>query len=87
MSDHGAEVCGYFSKEKRSPEHYNLSCILTLPQYQQRGIGRFLVEMSYEMTRREAKLQPNVVYWGTPEKPLSDLARGCVPLLLDGRCD
>ena len=41
----GCQVAAYFSKEKRSPDNYNLSCILSLPQYQGKGYGRFLVEM------------------------------------------
>ena len=32
----GSHIVGYFSKEKRSEEGYNLACILTLPQYQRR---------------------------------------------------
>lgn len=59
-------LIGYFSKEKHSPNNYNVSCILILPHYQRFGYGRMLIEFSYLLTFCENKV-------GSPEKPLSDL--------------
>lgn len=64
----GTHPVGYFSKEKESLEGYNLACIMILPPHQKKGYGRFLIQLSYEITKREKKT-------GSPEKPLSDLGR------------
>lgn len=41
--NHGCHMVGYFSKEKDSPDDYNLACILTLPPYQRKGYGKLLI--------------------------------------------
>ncbi|KAF9818602.1 hypothetical protein IEO21_02707 [Rhodonia placenta] len=62
----GARFVGYFSKEKRSPKDYNVSCIMTLPVRQRQGWGQLLIDFSYLLSKKEQRS-------GSPEKPLSPL--------------
>ncbi|TRZ09213.1 hypothetical protein HGM15179_017891, partial [Zosterops borbonicus] len=62
----GCHLIGYFSKEKNSFLNYNVSCILTMPQYMRQGYGKMLIDFSYLLSKVEEKV-------GSPERPLSDL--------------
>ena len=45
VDSEGFHIVGYFSKEKSSPEDYNLACILVFPHYQRKGYGKFLISL------------------------------------------
>lgn len=64
--EYGYHFVGYFSKEKESSQDFNVACILTLPFYQRKGYGKFLIDFSYLLSRKENKI-------ASPEEPLSDL--------------
>ena len=59
---------GYFSRLRNVNSLNNLSCIVVLPPFQNLGYGTFLIELSYEVSRRENRIC-------TPETPLSEMGR------------
>jgi hypothetical protein len=60
------QYAGYFSKAKdNSKDVNNINCFVILPNNRSKGFGQFLIELSYELVRRQNA-------FGTPEKPLTD---------------
>jgi hypothetical protein len=60
-SNYNRQVIGFFSKEKMSWDNNNLACILVFPPWQRRGLGKILMGVSYELSRRDGRM-------GGPEK-------------------
>ena len=67
-SETSPQVIGFFSKEKMSWDNNNLACILIFPPWQRKGLGKILMGVSYELSKREGR-------YGGPEKPLSELGK------------
>lgn len=63
----GRQFVGYFSRERDCRQGRNLSCFVVLPPFRNSGYGRFLIELSYELSKRERRASCG------PELPLSEL--------------
>ena len=66
--DVGNHIAGYFSKDKKMTNDYNLSCIMVLPPYQRKGYGKLLITLSYYLSKQSGRICG-------PEKPLSDMGK------------
>jgi MOZ/SAS family len=83
VDSEGAHFVGYFSKEKRSPKDFNVSCIMTLPVRQKSGWGNLLIDFSgFNASIIDTQHIDNFIgylltakeaRYGTPERPLSKL--------------
>ena len=71
VDKNGCHLVGYFSKEKDSSDGNNLACIMTLPPYQRKGYGKFLISFSMaefvclwlsELLERNSELGKNGSY-------------------------
>lgn len=66
--EYGSHLVGYFSKERLMTNDFNLACIMVMPPYQRRGFGKFLISLSYELSKKALRVC-------TPERPLSDMGK------------
>lgn len=64
-------ILGYFSKEKLSWDPNNLACILVLPPYQHKQLGKLLMGVSYKLSAWEK----DAGLIGGPERPLSEMGK------------
>ena len=69
-SEQEYQFLGYFSKHKdyfkpsKPKFNENVSCLLILPSCQAKGYGKFLIDLSYQLSLKDKKS-------GTPARPLS----------------
>jgi histone acetyltransferase MYST1 len=68
VDEYGLHFAGYFSKDRQQQCLSNLACIAVLPPYQSKGYGSLLIQLSYELTRREGRR-------GSPERPITNVGR------------
>lgn len=61
------EFIGYFSKDADRNKEYNLSCLQVVSCFQGQGYGRFLISLSYLLSKKEG-------FIGGPETPVSSTA-------------
>ncbi|CAG0888228.1 unnamed protein product [Cyprideis torosa] len=78
----GPTLAGYFSKLKPSVDelvlYHTISCIVIFPHFQRRGLGQLLIEISYELSRRDGRK-------GGPERPLSECGQKAFMTFWKGR--
>lgn len=57
------DFCGFIFQEKESPDGNNVACILTLPPYQRRGYGKFLIAFSKRQWMNDEGASWNTRAW------------------------
>ncbi|KAF8359639.1 hypothetical protein PRIPAC_94634, partial [Pristionchus pacificus] len=64
-TESGFIPCGYFSRKRLTILDTNLNCFCVFPCYQNKGLGRFLIDFSYQLSIISG-------IPGGPERPFSD---------------